>query len=69
LKFESADEVAQELGISRSELYANAVADHLAKHRGADLTAKLHEVYGGEATRRRSQAEEAQARRIWKSDW
>jgi metal-responsive CopG/Arc/MetJ family transcriptional regulator len=67
--FESADEVAQELGISRSELYANAVAEYLAKHRAADITAKLNEVYGGEASGLASKLRKAQARSIGKSDW
>ena len=30
--FDSADELAQQLGVSRSELYARAVAEYLAKH-------------------------------------
>ena len=34
--FESADELADELGVSRSALYSTAMAEYLAKHRGAD---------------------------------
>lgn len=67
--FESADEIAQELGISRSELYANAVAEYLAKHRAADVTAKLNEVYGGESGGVAPKLRKAQARSVGKSDW
>lgn len=42
--FESADELAQRLGISRSELYATAVAEYLAKFRSEDVTARLSKV-------------------------
>ena len=47
--FESADALAGELGLSRSALYARAVAEYVAKHEGADITARLNEVYSGEA--------------------
>ncbi len=47
--FESADALANELGVSRSELYARAVAEYVAKHQGADVTARLNEVYAAEA--------------------
>lgn len=67
--FESADEVAQELGMSRSELYANAVAEYLAKHRAADVTAKLNEVYGEQPSGLARKLRRAQARSVGKSDW
>lgn len=43
--FASADSLAQRLSISRSELYANAVAEYVAKHRSEDVTARLNAVY------------------------
>ena len=43
--FASADSLAQEMRISRSELYATAVAEYVAKHRSADVTAKLNAAY------------------------
>lgn len=67
--FESADELAQELGISRSELYSTAVAEYLAKHRAEDITAKLNEVYAREPSGLPSEIRRAQARSIGKSDW
>ena len=36
--------------MSRSELYAVALAEYLAKHRDADVTAKLNEVLADESS-------------------
>lgn len=43
--FSSADALAAHLGVSRSELYSTAVAEYLAKHQHAELTAALDRVY------------------------
>jgi len=67
--FESADELAEELGISRSELYATAVAEYLAKHKAQDITAKLNEIYGKEPSGLAPEIRRAQARSIGKSNW
>lgn len=44
--FESAEALASRLGVSRSELYATAVARLLAEHEHGQLTARLDAVYG-----------------------
>ncbi|MCC6197956.1 MAG: ribbon-helix-helix domain-containing protein [Burkholderiales bacterium] len=44
--FRSAEELAERLGISRSELYSKAVSQLVAKHRDATVTARLNDVYG-----------------------
>lgn len=62
--FESADELAQRLGVSRSELYAEAVAEYLAKHRNEDVTARLNEVYVDEASGVDPALRSAQARSL-----
>jgi metal-responsive CopG/Arc/MetJ family transcriptional regulator len=67
--FESADELAEELGISRSELYSTAVAEYLAKHRAEDVTAKLNDVYSKHTSGLPPEVRRAQARSIGKSDW
>ena len=67
--FASADELAQELGISRSELYSTAVAEYLAKHRAEDVTARLNEVYGDEPSGLPAELRRAQAKSIGPSDW
>lgn len=43
--FALADALARRLRVSRSELYANAVAEYVAKHRDEDVTARLNTVY------------------------
>jgi metal-responsive CopG/Arc/MetJ family transcriptional regulator len=67
--FESADELAEELGVSRSELYSTAVAEYLAKYKAQDVTAKLNEVYATQPSGLPPEVRRAQARSIGKSDW
>ena len=47
--FDSADALAQRMDVSRSWLYATAIAEYIAKHRQTDTTAKLDEVYADES--------------------
>ncbi len=44
--FESAEKLAARLGVSRSELYARALAALFEKHRDDVVTARLNEIYG-----------------------
>lgn len=62
--FAAADVLAQEMGVTRSRLYALAVADFLAKNRGADITARLNEVYGREGVGLDDRLRAAQARSV-----
>jgi HSP90 family molecular chaperone len=41
-----AEETAQNLGISRSALYLNALTEYLKKNSRKNITQKLNEVYG-----------------------
>jgi hypothetical protein len=47
--FDSAEALASRLGISRSQLYATALARLLAEHEQAQVTARLDALYGGDA--------------------
>jgi metal-responsive CopG/Arc/MetJ family transcriptional regulator len=67
--FESADELAQEMGVSRSQLYATAVAEYVAKYRTSDVTAKLNEVYAEEPSRVGRALRTAQARSVGSTEW
>ena len=67
--FESADALAEHLGMSRSELYATAVAEYLAKHRDEDLTAKLNEVFAEQESGIAPELRSAQARSVSSSEW
>jgi metal-responsive CopG/Arc/MetJ family transcriptional regulator len=66
---ESADALAERLGISRSELYARAVAEYLAKHADEGVTAKLNEIYSQEPSGLPAELRRAQARSVASSDW
>ena len=66
--FASADELADTLGVSRSELYARALADYVARHRTADLTARLDAVYANEPARIHPAERRAQRRAIERAD-
>lgn len=44
--FRSADRLAAQMGISRSELYCRAIKDLLARHEGTSVTEQLNTVYG-----------------------
>lgn len=46
--FDSAEKLAARLGVSRSELYATALAILVEKHREDLITARLNEIYGSE---------------------
>ena len=43
--FEAAEIAAKRLGVSRSELYANAVREFVERYRRDNITEKLNEVY------------------------
>jgi metal-responsive CopG/Arc/MetJ family transcriptional regulator len=43
--FESAETLGKRLGITRSRLYATALADYVAKHRGRKITERLNAVH------------------------
>jgi len=48
--YEAADQLARRLGMSRSELYSNAVAAFVKTHRGVGVREALEAVYGREAS-------------------
>ena len=46
--FESADKLADGLGLSRSEVYTRALAEYVDRHHGAAVTARLDRVHSVE---------------------
>lgn len=44
--FQSADSLAERLGLSRSELYVMAIKQYLAEHQRDNVTEALNKVYG-----------------------
>jgi len=67
--FTAADMLAGKLGISRSELYATAVAEFLAKHSAGDVTARLNRVYGSEPSNLDPAMRRAQRRTLGREAW
>ena len=66
--FASADSLAKRLRVSRSALYATAVAEYVAKHSDADVTARLNSVYAGSPSGIDPGMRRAQARSV-AEDW
>lgn len=46
--FEEAERIAKERGLSRSQLYAQAVAEYVKDHRHAGVREQLDAIYGEE---------------------
>lgn len=67
--FKSADALAKRLGVSRSELYATAVAEFLAKHQASKVTERLDEVYGHQRSRLERPLTRAQRRSLRATEW
>lgn len=67
--FAEADRAAKRLGLSRSELYARAIAIYVAKLRADDVTAGLDRVYGGKPAVRDPVLAKLQRRTIARERW
>lgn len=69
--FNSAEELAARLGVSRSELYANAVAALVDRHREELVTVQLNEVYGpqGEGSELDRHLAALQSRALAREKW
>lgn len=48
--FEMAERLAARLGVSRSELYRNALGEFISRNDDRDVTEKLDEIYGTDET-------------------
>jgi len=67
--FKSGDALAKRLGVSRSELYARALADFVAKHKASHLTQRLNAVYADEDSRLDSGVVATQTRTLPRESW
>jgi metal-responsive CopG/Arc/MetJ family transcriptional regulator len=67
--FEAADTLAKRLGVSRSRLYATALADFVAKHRGGKVTEALDRIYGSEDSRLDARVRRLQRRSLQRNTW
>lgn len=67
--FAAADAVAARLGITRSDLYAAALAELIAKHDPDHLTKRLDEIYATEESSLNLELRRAQARAVGPEEW
>jgi len=67
--FASCADVAKKMGMSRSRLYATALAEYIAKQRQARVTERLNAVYATEESRIPDDLKQA-LRRTWaRQEW
>ena len=67
--FDSADEMAKRLGMSRSQLYVTALREYLDAHRNRGVTARLDQVYEYRDSSLDLRVAEAQTDSLDDEDW
>jgi metal-responsive CopG/Arc/MetJ family transcriptional regulator len=67
--FDAAEQLAEQLHVSRSRLYAQAIEQYLARFRPASVTAKLNAVYGKEPSKVDSPISHAQSKVLTDEAW
>ena len=67
--FESGESLSKRLGVSRSRLYATALAEFVAKHRGRKVTERLNAVYGAEDSSLPRPLRRLQSRSLERDTW
>ena len=67
--FASAEALAQRLGLSRSRLFATAVAEFVARHQSRKVIERLDAVYSAEASALDPKLRRAQRRRLPPDTW
>jgi len=67
--FKAAESTARRLGLSRSELYANAVREYIETHLSDQITEKLNQVYSSESDSLDSNIAEMQLHTLKQDEW
>lgn len=67
--FDRAEVAAKKLRVSRSKLYATAIADFLERQRAKDITRRLNEVYSRRPAKIDPAFSRAQLRTLPKDSW
>ena len=67
--FESGETLSKRLRVSRSRLYATALAEFAAKHRGRKVTDRLNAVYASEDSRLPRSVRRLQSRSLARETW
>ena len=67
--FEAGEHLAKQLGLSRSQLYADALSAYLSERGAAAVTAKLNAVYAKESSKLDPAFAKAQLSRVADEAW
>jgi antitoxin MazE6 len=67
--FRAGDALAKRMKVSRSELYARALAEYVAKHRADQLTQRLNAVYATEGSALDAGLAQLQAKSLPRDEW
>ena len=67
--FEAAEQLASRLGISRSELFAKAVAAYIDQHRDEGVTDTLNQIYSHEDSSIDPVVQQIQSISLPKEEW
>jgi metal-responsive CopG/Arc/MetJ family transcriptional regulator len=67
--FESGEAVSKRLGVSRSRLYATALAEFVAKNQDRKVTERLNVVYGSVDSRLPAAVRRLQSKSLRRETW
>jgi antitoxin MazE6 len=67
--FESGERVSKRLGVSRSRLYATALAEFVAKNQGRKVTERLNAIYGTVDSRLPAAVRRLQSKSLPREPW
>ena len=67
--FQAAENLAERLGLSRSELFVKAMNEYLNLHKNQDVTKKLNEIYTPNNSNLDNDIVSMQTRSIPKENW
>jgi len=67
--FQAAEGLAQRLGVSRSQLYARAVAEYTESHKNQKVTETLNKIYDAESSNLDAEMNTMQFKSIPKEEW
>jgi len=67
--FDSADQLAKKMKLSRSELYARAIEEFVAEHARMDVREKLDAIYAAESSVVDPAVLRAQGKSVPREDW
>ncbi len=67
--FEAAERLASELGVTRSHLYADAVAEFVEHHRDENITQALNRVYSRTTSNLDPRVEQLQQLSLGSEEW